>query len=204
MQPGGPMYQVGMISPDGRPYIDLDKSTYIIGLVGLNECVKFLMDQELHESDEAYKLGIKIISAMYLKIKELEKEHNLKFTLEETPAESASLRLAKLDLREYPESKDYVRGDQKTGEVYYTNSIHFTPDAPVDILERIEKQAKFNTLIESGAITHVFLGEQKPDIESVYNLVKRTWENTQSAQITISPEFTVCNDCHKVSRGYRR
>jgi ribonucleoside-triphosphate reductase len=28
-------------------------------------------------------------------------------------------------------------------------------------------------------------------------LVRKTLENTQAAQITISPEFTICNDCRK-------
>lgn len=202
--PGAPMWQVGQIAPDGRPYIDLETATYILGIIGLNECVKYVCGEELHESEEAYKTGLKIISALYLKTKEFEKEHNLKFTLEETPAESASLRLAKIDLKEYPQSKDYVRGNRKRSEIYYTNSIHLAADAPVDIIERIEKQAKFNTLIESGAITHVFLGEQKPDPKSVLSLIKKTWENTQCAQLVISPEFTICNDCNKVSRGYMR
>ena len=204
MQPGAPMWQAGMVCGDGKPYINLDESTYILGIIGLNECVKYLTGKELHEDDETYKLGLKIISAMYLKKEELAEEHGLKFSLEETPGESASLRLAKVDIKEFPESAEMVRGNLGTGEIYYTNSIHFTADAPIDITERIEKQGKFNPLIESGAITHVFLGEQKPDPESIFNLVKRTWENTQSAQITISPEFTVCEDCHTVSRGYMR
>jgi len=201
---GTPMWQVGMTSFDGRPYIELDKATYIMGLIGLNECVKYLIGKELHESDEAYKLGLKIVSSMYLKVKEFEKKHGLTIAIEETPAESTSLRLAKIDLREYPQSKDYIRGDQRTGEVYYTNSIHFVPDAPIDIFERIEKQGKFNPLIESGSITHVFLGEKRPDAEAIFNLVKRTWENTVSSQLVISPEFTVCNDCHTVSPGFMR
>jgi len=204
MKPGAPMWQTAMDSPDGKPYIELDKSTFIMGILGLNECVKYLSGEELHESDEAYKLGIKIISAMYLKKEELAKKYGLKFSLEESPAESASLRMAKVDLKEFPESAKLVRGNLDTGEVYYTNSIHFTADAPIDLIERIDKQGKFNPLIESGAITHVFLGEQKPDPKSIFNLVKRTWENTDSAQITISPEFTVCEDCHTVSRGYMR
>jgi len=204
MQPGAPLWQIGMTTPDGNPYIDLDKATYILGIMGLNECVKFLSGKALHEDDEAYKLGLKIIAAMYLKKEELAKEHGLKFSLEESPAESAALRMAKVDIKEYPESREFVRGNLETGEIYYTNSIHLEADAPVDIVERIEKQGRFNPLIESGAITHVFLGEQKPDMESIFNLVKKTWENTQSAQITISPEFTICEDCHKVSRGFKR
>jgi ribonucleoside-triphosphate reductase len=71
-------------------------------------------------------------------------------------------------------------------------------------MERIEKQGKFNPVIEAGAITHVFVGEKNPDPEAIFSLVKKTWENTPSAQICISPEFTVCEDCHQVSRGYDR
>ncbi|MEM7821492.1 MAG: anaerobic ribonucleoside-triphosphate reductase [Candidatus Aenigmatarchaeota archaeon] len=204
MEPGGPMWQVGMKAFDGKPYIELDKATYIIGLVGLNECVKYIIGKELHESEDAYKTGLKIISAMYLKTKEFEKEYGLKVCLEETPAESSSLRLARIDLRMFPFAKDYVRGNKETLEVYYTNSIHFSPDAPIDIIQRIVGQSKFNPLTEAGAITHVFLGEQKPDPEAIFSLVKNVWEKTQSAQITISPEFTICYDCHSVSRGYKR
>ena len=202
--PGTPLWQVGKLASDGRPYINLDDATYIIGLIGLNECVKYHTGKALHEDKESYKLGLKIISAMYLKTKSLEKEHGLKVSLEETPGESASLRFAKVDIREFPQSKDFVRGNIKTGEVYYTNSVHLAADADVDILERIELQGKFNPLIESGAITHVFLGEEQPDPEAIFSLIKKAWENTQSAQITISPEFTYCTECKKVSRGYCR
>lgn len=203
-QPGSPLWQIGMTVSDGKPYVDLDKATHIIGLIGLNECVKRITGKELHESDEAYKTGLKVISAMYFKCKELEKEFGVKFTLEESPAESTSLRLAKIDLSKFPEAKDYVRGNKENGEVYYTNSIHFAPDAPISIVERIEKQGKFNSLIESGSITHVFVGEHLPDADSIANLVKKTWETTQSAQLVFSPEFTVCDDCKKTYLGFRR
>lgn len=203
-KPGTPLWQVGMTAADGRPYIDLDDCTYIIGLIGLNECVMHLTGKQLHEDETAYRLGLKIVSEMYLQAKEFEKETGLKVALEETPAESASLRLAKMDMMNYPESKNYIRGNQKTGEVYYTNSVHLVADADVDIIERIEKQGRFNSLIESGCITHVFIGEKRPHPESIFKLVKRTFENTQSAQITISPEFTYCMDCGRVSPGYGR
>ena len=62
----------------------LNEASYIVGMIGLNECVKYLTGKALHESDEAYKLGLKIASAMYLKAKTLEEQHNIKLVLEET------------------------------------------------------------------------------------------------------------------------
>ena len=173
-------------------------------MLGLNECVKYLCGKALHETNDAYKLGLKIASAMYIRVKQLEQQHGMKLVLEESPAESASLRMAKVDLQEYPESRDFVRGNIEKGEVYYTNSVHLEADAPVDIIERIEKQGKFNPIIEAGAITHIFVGEKKPHPDAILEIIQKAWENTQSAQITISPEFTVCEDCHSVSRGYDR
>ncbi len=204
--PGLPLWQLGQEAADGRPYVDLDRedTSYIIGMLGLNEAVKYITGKALHEDEGAYRTGLKLISAMYLRAKEYEKEYNLNVKLEETPAESTSLRLAKVDLTEYPESASFVRGNKEKGEVYYTNSIHLEPDAPVDLIQRIEMQGRFHQLIEAGAITHAFVGEKLPDPESVFNLVLRTWQNTPTAQITISPEFTVCQDCRKVSVGYAR
>ncbi|MBR9690604.1 anaerobic ribonucleoside-triphosphate reductase [Candidatus Woesearchaeota archaeon] len=205
MKPGAPLWQIGIKGMDDRLYVDLDEATYIIGMIGLNECTKHLTGHDLHDDDETYKASLKIISAMYLKAKEFEEKYKLKVTLEETPAESASLRFAKVDMQKFPKkAEDLVRGDKEKGQIYYTNSVHLVADAPVDIIERIEKQGRFNTLIESGAITHIFLGEQRPDPKAIFSLVEKTWENTQSAQITISPEFTVCRDCNSISAGYKR
>lgn len=201
--PSMPMWEVGKVAKDGRPYIDLDKATYIIGIIGLNECVQYLTGKELHEDEEVYKLGLRIISFMNLKAKDYGEKHNLHVALEESPAESATRRLSKIDLREYPEAASVVKGDIDNDENYYTNSIHFRADAPVSLVERIVKQSGFHTLIESGAILHAFVGEQKPSPGSIMNLIRKTWENTQAAQLTISPEFTICNDCHRHSRGLR-
>lgn len=198
---GLPMWQVGKISQDGFPYIDLEKASYIIGMLGLNECVQHLTGQQLHESDDAFKMGLKIISSMFIKINEFSKKYNLKFVLEESPAESAARRMAKIDLKEYPVSKNYVKGDIENDEFYYTNSIHFAAGIDMPITERIEKQSKFHSLIAAGAIIHAFIGEENPSSGAIMSLVTKTWQNTNCAQLTISPEFTICNACKKMTRG---
>lgn len=200
-EPGCPLWQIGKPAADGRPYVDLESSTYIIGLIGLNECVQFLAGKELHEGDDIFRLGMKIVSRMYMKTKQLQKETGLTVTLEESPAESAARRLAKVDLREYPESATVIKGSLERDETYYTNSIHFAAAAPISLIERIDGQSRFHTMIESGAIIHAFVGENNPSPEAILSLVTKTWKNTRAAQLTISPEFTVCRDCHQISRG---
>lgn len=198
---GHPLWQIGKESCDGMPYVNLDTCTYIIGLIGVNDTVKFLIGQELHDSDEAQQFGLRIVAHMYTRTKKLSKKYNLKFTLEESPAESAARRLAKTDLVYFgEEARDVVKGDSDD-VCYYTNSVHLTADAPVGLTQRIVEQGKYHSLIESGAITHAFVGEEQPSAASIEKLMTETFFRTQSAQVCISPEFTFCNACHHQVRG---
>jgi len=201
--PEMPLWQIGKKAKDGRPYVDLDQATYIIGLVGLNECIQHLTGRELHESDEALKAGLRVIAHMYKRAKAYTAQYGLKVSLEESPAESATRRLAKVDLRDWPQARGVLKGDLEADESYYTNSVHLRADAPVDLVTRIRCQAKFHSLIESGAIIHAFVGEHLPPAESIFALVQRTFERTPAAQLTISPEFTVCNACHRTTLGLK-
>ena len=194
-----PLWEIGKPAADGRPYVDLAKATYIIGLIGLNECIQYVYGKELHEDDEALRKGLRLISYMKLKAEAESKQLGITFALEESPAESATRRLAKIDERTYPEAAQVLRGDLANDEAYYTNSVHLRADAPVDLITRIRKQSLFHPLIESGAILHAFVGEERPPAAGILNLVEKTYARTKAAQLTISPEFTICNSCHRLA-----
>ena len=200
---GRPLFQIGRPACDGKPYVELDKCTYIIGIIGINDAVKFLIGKELHESEEAMDMALRITARMFLRVKELTAKHGLKFSLEESPAESASRRLAKTDLIFFhPEASGIVKGDSED-VAYYTNSVHLSASADVSLVRRIREQSKFHSMIESGAITHAFVGEERPSAESIARLMKDVLKRTQSAQVTISPEFTYCGDCYHNGRGIK-
>ena len=201
--PGFPLWQIGKVACDGKPYVELEKATYIIGLIGVNDAVKFLIGKEFHESEEALRLGEQIVAHMFLRCKKLSVKHKMKLTLEESPAESAARRLAKADLVYYRDEalQTYKGGSEDVA--YYTNSVHLCADAPVSLVERIRKQAQFHSLIESGAITHAFIGEERPSPQAIETLMRETFFRTQSAQVTLSPEFTYCLDCGHNMRGLK-
>ncbi|MGB4592956.1 MAG: anaerobic ribonucleoside-triphosphate reductase [Coriobacteriia bacterium] len=189
---------------DGEPYLKMDRLTYLAGLIGLNELVQVHTGQQLHESDEALKFGLKVIAAMSLKCRELSERYGFNLVLEESPAESAGYRLAKLDMKYWPtQTASVVKGDLPGGNYYYTNSIHLAVDAPIDYISRVEKQSRFHPLIEAGAIVHVWLGESEPDPAAIRSFVEKTFANTQCAQLAFSPEFTVCESCRRTSRGLK-
>lgn len=189
-------------SRDGEPYLRLARASYLIGILGLNELVCALTGKEMHESNDALKMGLKIIGFLNLKCKEMSNKYNMHFVLEQTPAESAAYRLAKLDLKHFKESANsFVKGNKANGQIYYTNSTYLSTNAEISPDERVYKEGKFHPLIEAGALTHIWLGENKPDPKSISNFVIKTFKKTQNAQIAFSPEFTICNSCGRTDRG---
>lgn len=197
----GPLYMFSA-TQDGSPYLRLDRLTYLCGLLGLNELVQAHLGEQLHESDRALRFGLKVVSYMSLKCRQLSERYDIKLVLEESPAESAAYRLAKLDMKYFPkQASRAIKGTLEGDNYYYTNSIHLAADASVDYIERVQKQSLFHPLIEAGAIIHIWLGEHEPDAEAIKNFVTKSFTNTQAEQIAFSPEFTVCEACRRTTRG---
>lgn len=189
---------------DGEPYFRLEKASYLVGMVGLNEMVQYHTGEQMHESRDALRFGLKVIAAMKTEADRLAAELGIRMPLEQTPAESTAYRFARLDMKYYPlQAPTVIRGNKSTGEIYYTNSTYLNVGAPVSAIERVRTEGLFHPLIEAGALTHVWLGEHKPPAESIASFVKKTFENSQNAQIAFSPEFTSCLSCGKTSRGLK-
>jgi ribonucleoside-triphosphate reductase len=197
----GPLALLSM-DPDGEPYYRLRRASFLIGMLGLNEMVQYHSGQQLHESNDALKLGLRIIAHMHKFAKDLGEEYGIHMPLEQTPAESTAYRMAKLDMRYYPLQTPLVlKGLRESGEIYYTNSTYLNISEPIDSITRVKKEGLYHNLIEAGALSHVWLGEAQPNPEGLASFVTKTFKNTQNAQIAFSPEFTACLSCKKVARG---
>lgn len=187
---------------DGEPYYRLHKASFLIGMVGLNEMVQYHTGKQMHESKDATKFGLKVIAEMKKEAEMLGEQYGIRMPLEQTPAESTAYRFAKLDAKYYPlQAPTVIRGNRNNGEIYYTNSTYLNVGAPISAIERTKLEGVFHPLIDAGALTHVWLGEHKPAPESIAAFVRKTFENTQNAQIAFSPEFTSCLDCGRTVRG---
>jgi ribonucleoside-triphosphate reductase len=197
----GPLSLLAM-DRDGETYLRLRRVTHLIGILGLNEMIQFHTGKELHESPEALKLGLKVISFMKLKCQELSEKYDLHFVLEQTPAESTAYRFARLDMDHFPEqARKVIKGNPARREIYYTNSTYFNVSHPMNPIDRVRQEGLFHPLIDAGALTHVWLGESRPNAESIADFVVKTFKNTQNSQIAFSPEFTACSACGKTARG---
>jgi anaerobic ribonucleoside-triphosphate reductase len=143
-----------------------------------------------------------VIAYLKLLSDKMSRKHNMRFVLEQTPAESTAYRFAKLDLREFsPRSGRVIKGDISRGEVYYTNSTYLNVGSVLNPIDRVRKEGLFHPLIEAGSLTHIWLGESRPSKESLANFVIKVFRNSQNDQIAFSPEFTTCTACGQTFRG---
>ncbi|MFA4916862.1 MAG: anaerobic ribonucleoside-triphosphate reductase, partial [Syntrophales bacterium] len=199
----GPLSMLA-INRDGSPYLRMDRASYLIGMVGLNELTQIYTGKQLHESADAMSFGLKIIESMKKQADKLSQKYGMRFILEQTPAETTAYRFARLDLKYFsPKAGYFVKGDLARGEIYYTNSTHLHVSAPVSPFTRVEMEGRFHPLINGGTITNVWLGESLPSKESLAMFVIKVFKDTKNTQITFSPEFTTCLACDKTFRGIK-
>jgi ribonucleoside-triphosphate reductase len=201
MKNQGPLSLLSM-NRDGEPYYRLHRATFLFGMVGLNELVQYHTGEEMHESNQALKFGLRVIAFMKKEAERLGEKYGLRFVLEQTPAESTAYRMAKLDLEHYrDEALTVVKGIVEKNEIYYTNSTYLNVGVPLSPIERVKKEGMFHPLIEAGSLSHIWIGEARPDPGGIASFVVKTFKNTQNDQIAFSPEFTSCLDCGRTTRG---
>ena len=201
MRPGNCLHSIGRIASDGKPFVDMSKVTHIVGLIGLDSMLLRMYGKHIHEDNGVLMKGLQIVAAMNKKCEEYTEQTGLKFVLEESPAESASQRLARIDVERFDEAEDFVLGTKDAP--YYPNSVHIVPDAQIGFLDRLRIQSMFHPLIKAGAIVHAFVGEHLPKPKAILSLVENTHKKGQCSQLTISPEFTVCTACNRTTIGLK-
>lgn len=189
---------------DGHPYLRMDQSIYLIGIVGLNELVQIHGGKQFHESEKAVRLGLKILSWMKTEAESLSGKCGIRLILEQTPAESTAYRFARLDLRLFsPQAGRFVRGDISRGEVYYNNSTTFNISADIPALERVRGEGRFHPLIAGMAVTRIWPGDNTPSKETLGRFMETVFRETENERVTFSPEFTSCISCNRTALGLK-
>ena len=162
-----------------------------IGLVGMNEVG---LNANWLKKDltnvETQEFGKEVLNHMRERLSDYQEQYGDLYNLEATPAESTAFRLAKHDLKHYP---DIITAGQGEGETpYYTNSSHLPVGYTEDIFSALDVQDGLQTLYTSGTVFHAFLGEKLPDWKSCANLVRKIAENYRLPYYSMSPTYSVC------------
>ena len=163
-----------------------------IGLVGMNEaCLNASWIRKDLTNDEAQSFTKDVLNHMRERLSDYQEMYGDLYNLEATPAESTSYRLAKHDLKRYPE---IITASEAGDTPYYTNSSHLPVGYTDDVFEALEIQDELQTLYTSGTVFHTFLGEKLPDWKAAANIVRKIAENYRLPYYTLSPTYSVCRN----------
>lgn len=155
------------LKPNDRIRRVLKHGTLSIGFIGLAETLKALTGEHHGESEEAEKLGIKIIKFMREKCDEYSEKYNLNFTCLATPAEGLSGRFVNIDKAIYGKIKGVTDRD------YYTNSFHVPVYYNISIVNKIKKEAPFHALTNAGHISYIEMdGDLTENVEAFEKVVR--------------------------------
>ncbi len=163
-----------------------------IGIVGLNEAILNLFGVNIG-SLEGLDFAIRVLAFMRNKLIDFQKETEIMFNLEATPAEGTSYRLARIDKKKHP---DIIVANEKnvaTGAApFYTNSSQLPVDYEVDLFEALEHQDKLQTLYTGGTVFHIFLGERLHSWKAAAELIRKVSWGSRLPYFTLTPTFSIC------------
>ncbi len=161
-----------------------------IGLVGMNEaCLNAKWIRKNLGTDEAQKFTKEVLNHMRERLSDYQEKYGDLYNLEATPAESTSYRLAKHDVKRFPE---IITASENGKTPYYTNSSHLPVGYTDDIFEALDLQDELHTLYTSGTVFHAYMGEKLPDWSAAANLVRKIAENYRLPYYSLSPTYSVC------------
>ena len=173
-----------------------------IGLIGLPEAAAILMgepklwlDGSRRDWYRAAELMRKIVEFATSHARKWMAEEGVPWNVEEVPGESASPKLAMIDLKKYQWLSEYL--PDPTNPVYSSSIAPYY--APMELPDRVEVEQRVQKYFTGGVMMHIFLGEEA-DPESLASLTKRLLQ-TELVYWSYTPAITHCNNCDKTFTG---
>ena len=159
------------LSPDDEVREVLKHGTLSIGFCGLAECLVALIGEHHGESQNAQKLGLKIVSYIRDYCDRKSQELGMNVTCLATPAESLAGRLLRADKAKY----GVIKG--VTDREYYTNSFHVPVYYNLPAMQKIDIEAPYHALTNAGHISYVELdGDPTKNLAAFERIVRHMKE----------------------------
>ena len=144
----------------------IKQGSITMGFIGLAETLITLCGKHHGESEEAQKLGLKIIGHMRERMDQISEETHMNWTLMGTPAEGCCGRLLRLTRKRF----GVIPG--VTDHAFLTNSSHLPVYFPVSAYDKIRMEAPYHALENAGHILYVELdNDTSKNLEAFEQLV---------------------------------
>jgi len=131
--------------------------------------VESCFGRELHEEDEALKLGERAASFCRLQAQEEAREADHEILVSESFE---------------PEALDRLRRDAPR----LTPGARMRRGAPIDLVTRIEREGRFHPVLRSATVSALFTPDEAVPPASAAALVRKTFQNTATEGLRLGRE----------------
>lgn len=166
----------------------LVNGTWAIGFIGLAEALVALTGKHHGECDYSRKLGEEIVSFIRNFTDEKTQQLGLNFGCYATPAEGLSGKFIQNDKKLF----GVIRG--VTDKDYYTNSFHIPVGYNIPYNKKIEIEAPYHNLCNSGHISYVEL-DGYPTGDIIDKIITNSFNNTNIGYVGINFHLKYCKNC---------
>ena len=167
----------------------INQGTLGIGFIGLAECLIALVGKHHGESEEAQKLGLKIVTYMRDRALSFSEQYQHNYSILATPAEGLSGKFTKRD------RKDFGEIPGVTDKAYYTNSNHVPVYYKCSPKHKAEVEAPYHDLTRGGHIFYVEIdGDATHNPEAIANVVD-LMDKYNIGYCSVNHNRNRCMDC---------
>ncbi|MDY4613695.1 MAG: anaerobic ribonucleoside triphosphate reductase [Sodaliphilus sp.] len=167
----------------------INQGTLGIGFIGLAECLIALVGKHHGESEEAQKLGLKIVTYMRDRALSFSEQYQHNYSILATPAEGLSGKFTKRD------RKDFGEIPGVTDKAYYTNSNHVPVYYRCSPKHKAEVEAPYHDLTRGGHIFYVEIdGDATHNPEAIANVVD-LMDKYNIGYCSVNHNRNRCMDC---------
>lgn len=167
----------------------INQGTLGIGFIGLAECLKALVGKHHGESEEAQKLGLKIITYMRDRVNDFCERYQHNYSVLATPAEGLSGKFTKID------RKTFGVLEGITDREYYTNSNHVPVYYKCSARHKAEIEAPYHELTRGGHIFYVEIDGDATHNPQVIMSVVDMMDRLNMGYGSVNHNRNRCMDC---------
>lgn len=153
------------------------EADHLVGLAGLPEAATLMSGRDPSTDDAAFRLSLRIVSYLYFRAREESAKHGLRLSIQDAADAGACERLNRIDRQLFPRARGL--------EGSYTPGGRLPAGTTLGPAATIEAEARFHTLIPSGAATIRAAERSSLSPGALLDLVERAFRTTLAAQLVV-------------------
>ncbi len=184
---------------EGNRYLRLENASRLVSFVGLNEAVKSLSGQFLHENAEALDLADRIVGHFFHSIQRYARKPETRLSSSMISNPTAAKRVAELDVESYGWSKVNAQGTKE--QPFYTDLFAVPLEYKISWNERLNIEERFHKLTPGSHLAIIQLDDLMHDPNELLTATSHILKTHKIELYTYNKNLAHCDNCQKTFHG---